>query len=217
MAVVVPVSLFAQDVTGAMLQSNGVGVLVNHYPASDSTAIFPKDLIETQKNAAARMVITGSTADIIPESMMEFDGDELLLDHGGVSVHTTRGLRVRVGCLTVTPVNPADWTQYDVIDLDGKVTVKASQSDVYIDSSSKNVQQVKQPERSGRDLVRQGEEKSREEKCAGSNLNAPRAMPGLGAALNSPYALGAGVTGVVVALCLGLLCHGDDPVSPAKP
>lgn len=217
MAIVVPVSLFAQDAAGAMLQSNGVGVMVNRYPAAASMALFSNDLVETQKNAAARIVVEGSTADVNPETMLEFDNDELVLDHGSLSVHTTRGLRVRVGCLTVTPVNPADWTQYDIIDIDGKVTVKADQNDVYIDLRSKNPQQMKQPEHSGRDLVRQGEQKSREEKCAGAYLNTPRAMPGLGAALNSPYALGAGVAGIGVALCLGLICHDDDPISPAKP
>lgn len=32
---------------------------------------------------------------------------------------------MRIGCLTVTPVNPSGWTQYDVVDIDGKVTVHA--------------------------------------------------------------------------------------------
>ncbi len=215
MAILLPVSLVAQD-AGAMLHSNGIGVLVNHNAAPSSTALFSKDLIETQKNAAARIEVSGSTADINSETMLEFDNDELALDHGSLSVHTTRGLPVRVGCITVTPVNVADWTQYDVVDVDGKVTVKANQNDVYIDARSKNPQEIKHPERSGRDLVRQGEQKTREEKCGGVYLKAPQAMPGLGAVLNSPWALLVGGVGAGAAACLGL-CHNDDPVSPARP
>jgi hypothetical protein len=216
MAIVVPVSLLSQDVAGAMLQSNGVGVLVNHNSAPASTALFPQDLIETQKNAAARLVVSGSSADLNAETMVEFDSDELVLDHGALSVHTTRGLRVRIGCLTVTPVNPSDWTQYDVIDVDGKVTVRANQNDVYIDARSKNPQQIKQPERSGRTIVRQGEETSRDEKCGGAYLNTPNAMPGLGAALNSPWAVATGVTVIGVLTCWAL-CRSGNPASPARP
>lgn len=216
MAVVLPVSLLAQDVAGAMLQSNGVGVFVNHNPAPASTALFPKDLIETQRNAAARLVVNGSSADLNAETMVEFDTDELVLDHGALSVHTTHGLKVRVGCLTVTPVNPADWTQYDVIDLDGKVTVRANQNDVYIDARSKNPQEIKQPERSGRTIVRQGEQRSRDEKCGGGYLNAPRTAPVVDAALNSPWAVATGITAIGVLTCW-VLCRSGNPVSPATP
>lgn len=216
MAAFLPASLSAQDSAAAMLQSNGL-VMVNHSPVPASSALFVKDLVETQKSAAARIEITGSSADINAETMVEFDGDELLLDHGTLSVHTSRGLRVRVGCLTVTPVNPADWTQFEVVDLDGKVTVHATQNDVYIDAHSKNPQRIKSPEHSNRDLVRQSEQKSRDEKCGGGYLNQPRAIPGLGAGLNSPWAIGAAFVGIVTVACLGLFCHGDDPVSPAWP
>lgn len=215
MVVVLPVSLFAQEAAAAMLRSNGTNVLVNKATVAASIAIFPHDLIETQKGAVARIEMTGSTADINPETMVQFDSDELVLDHGGISVNTTRGLRVRVGCLTVTPVNPSDWTQYDVIDVDGKVTVHALKSDVSIDGRSKNPQDVKRPSRSTRDLVRESEQKSREEKCSGAYLKADK-WPALGAIMNSTTAKIAAAGIVATVACLGL-CHGDDPISPEKP
>ena len=217
MAVVCPASILAQETAAAMLQSSGVGVMVNHSAVPASTAIFAKDLIETQKNATARIEVTGSTADINSETMVEFDGDEVLLDHGGLSVHTIRGVKVRVGCLTVTPVNVADWTQYKVVDLDGRITVSAVQNDVYVDAHPKNPREIKHSEGWNRDLVRQSEQKSRDEKCGGSYLNTSPAMPGIGAALNSPWAVGAGIVDIGAIACLGLLCHNDDPVSPALP
>ena len=215
MAIALPVSSSAQDAAGAMLHSNGTGVLVNKSMASASLAIFPHDLIETQTDAVARIEITGSTADVNPETMVQFESDEMVLDHGGVSVNTTRGLRVRVSCLTVTPVNPSDWTQYDVADVDGKVTVHALKSDVYIDGRSKSPREVRNPPHSTRDLVREGEQKSREEKCGGAYRRAAR-MPGLGAMMNSLPAKIVGAAAVGTVLCFGL-CPGDDPISPWKP
>jgi len=212
--VILPGSLLADDTAAAMLRSNG-GALVNKNPAPASTALFLHDLIETQKNVVARIEATGSTADISPETMVEFDGDELALDHGSVSVNTSRVLRVRIGCVTVTPVN-ADWTHYDVTDVNSKVIVSALKSDVYIDSRSKNPQQAKQPTHSDRVLVREGEQKSREEKCGAPAIKESDQLAGKGAIMNSPWVIGAGVVIVSVIACFGL-CHDDDPISPSKP
>lgn len=216
MGIALPASVFSQDAAGGMLQSNGVGVLVNHNPAPASAALFPKDFVDTEKGAVARIEITGSTADMNPETMVEFNPDELVLNHGSLSVNTSHGLRVRVGCLTITPVNPADWTRYEVIDTDGRVMVKANQNDLYIDALSKNPQQIKRPQQSSRDIIRQGTQSSRDEKCGATYQNQPR-LPGIGAALNSPWAIGTGMAAIGTIVCLGLLCHNDDPVSPAWP
>jgi len=215
MAALLPVSLFAQDVAGAMLHSSGNGVVVNDNPIPGSIALYPNDLVKTPKGAIARIEASGSAAEIGPETIVQFQADELALDHGSVSVSTSRGMRVRVGCITVTPVHDAEWTQYEVVDLNGKVTVSALKNDVYIDARAKNFQQMKDREHSGRALVREGEQKTREEKCGGADIREP-AMPGIGAAMNSPYALAAGLAGVVAIACWGL-CHNDDPLSPAKP
>lgn len=216
MIAILPVSLFGQDNASAMLRSNGIGVSVNKAPVPASIALFPKDLVETQKQSVARLEASGSTADVSPETIVQFNGDELVLEHGTLSVNTSRGVRVRVGCLTVTPVNDAAWTHYDVTDLDGKVTVSSLKLDVYIDARSKNLQQAKQPPRSNRAIVRESERKSREEKCGAGYLDNMKAISGKGAILNSPWAIGAGAAGVVALTCFGL-CHNDDPMSPTKP
>ena len=210
-----PLSSFAQDSGGAILRSSGGGVFVNGSAAPPSTAIFINDLLETKKGALARIQATGSSVEINSETMVQFEGDELVLDHGTLSVNTSRGLKVRVGCVTVTPVNPSDWTQYEVMDLDGKVTVHSFKSDVYIDSRSKNPQDVKKPSHSTRDLVRETEQKSREEKCGGGYLKAD-ARPGLGAWMNSTTAKIVGGAMVGTVACIGL-CGDDDPISPHKP
>jgi hypothetical protein len=212
MIAILPVSLLAAD-AAAMLRSNGIGVLVNNYPAPASIALFSDALIETQASSVARIEEAGSTADINPETMVQYEVDELALDHGSLSVNTSRGLRVRVGCLTMTPVNSAEWTHYDVADIDGKLTVSARKNDVYIDVQSGSPEQAKQPAHSNRITVHEGEQKSREEKC-GAEIK-PRA-PGDGPILDSPYAKWPAV-GVIVGITCWALCRNPAPISPEKP
>lgn len=214
---ILPVSLWADDVSAAMLRSNGVGVFVNKNPASPANALFSDDLIETQKAAIARIDTGGSTADVNPESMVQFEGTELVLDHGSLSVNTARGLRVRVGCITVTPANDAEWTHYDVLDVDGKVTVSALKNDVNIDARSSSARQAKQSSQDNRVTVREGERKSREEKCGAAVLKAtPTHLAGLGAVMNSPY-MQLSAAGVIIGLTCWAVCRGDNPISPVTP
>jgi hypothetical protein len=216
MIVILPVSLLAQDTAAAMLRTNGTGVLVNKNVAPASTALFSDDLVETQKDAVARIEASGSTADINPETIVQFEGNELVLDHGSLSVNTSRGLRVRVGCLTVTPVNDAEWTHYDVIDLDGKVTVSALKNDVNIDARTSNPQQAKPSARSSRVTVREGEQKSREEKCGAAYTKAPSNIAAVGAIMNSPY-VQIPAAGVIIGLTCWALCSSGNPISPSAP
>jgi hypothetical protein len=214
MTVLVPLSLSAQEAGGAILHNTGSGVFVNESTAPASIAVFPNDVVKTEKGFVARLQFTGSEAEINSETIVQFNPSELALDHGSVTVNTSRGVRVRVGCITVTPVRDSLWTHYQVLDVNGKVTVSALKDDVYIDASPKNPQQINERERErNRSLVHEGEQKSREEKCGGVDLKTP---PGLGAALNSPWAIGAAAVGIGAIACLGL-CHDDDPVSPSKP
>jgi hypothetical protein len=213
MVLILPVSLLGQESGAAMLHTTGE-VLVNKSPAPASLAIFPDALIETPKNTVARIELTGSAADINEESMVQFEADELVLDHGTVSVNSSRLFRVRIGCITVTPVN-ADWTHYDVTDVDGKVTVSALKSDVYIEARSKNPQALKKGESKSREIVHEGEQKSREEKCGAAGPQ-PDHVSAYGAILNSPYVKWPTAVAIGAIACLGL-CHDDDPVSPSKP
>jgi hypothetical protein len=215
MVVILPVSLLAQDTAAAMLRSNGTGVLLNKNPAPASTALFSDDLIETPKTAVARIEASGSSADLNPETVVQFEGDELVLEHGSLSVNTSRGLRVRVGCLTVTPVNDAQWTHYDVADVDGKVTVAALKNDVYINARSNNPQQARQSSRSSRVTVREGEQKSREEKC-GAAYTQRGGLAATGAIMNSPYVQWPAV-GVIAGITCWAICSSDNPVSPSAP
>jgi len=90
-------------------------------------------VVKTEKDVAARLQLTGSEAAVNSETIVQFHPRELALDHVRGVVNTSRGLRVRVGCIIVTPVHDDQWTHYEVLDVNGKVTVSAVKEDVYVD------------------------------------------------------------------------------------
>jgi hypothetical protein len=213
MIVALPASLVADDTGAAMLHHQG-GVLLNGKPAPASSAIFRNDTIQTQPPSEANIDAAGSTATVKAETLIQYGENELFLEHGTVLVSTSRGMTVRVGCLTVVPAS-AEWTQYDVTDVNGKVTVNSRKSDVQIEVRRTGSQQVRQARPSDRVTVREGEQASREGKCA-AGTSQPNYVAAKGAILNSPWAKWAGVGVVGTITCLAL-CRGDDPVSPYQP
>lgn len=211
MMVVLPTSVAAQTSGGAMLHSDG-GVWLNGNPAPNSSAIFPHDLVQTQKENRAKIDADGSSATIQPDTIVQFDGDELVLDHGSVQVNTSRGMRVRVNCITVTPLNQA-WTRYDVIDVDGKMKVLAYENDVNIHYGG--AADKKSKAAGSNATVHQGEQATREERC-GAAARPVDVINAKGAILNSGWAKGAGLAAISVVVCYAL-CRGDDPISPFRP
>jgi hypothetical protein len=214
LALLLPLSLFADDTSAAILLSNG-GVLRNQNEVPASIALFSGDTIQTQPNATARIALSGATVEISPETVIVFHPDEIVLDHGSILVNTSRQLRVRTGCVLSTPVR-AEWTLYNVTDINGKVTVAARKSDVYLDARSRNLQPATQTKSSERTIVHESEQKSREEKCGGADLKQSPLSGASGDFLNSPYAVGAGVAAVIGLTCWAL-CRSDNPLSPSMP
>ena len=207
MIVVVPASMAAQGTDRALLHSDG-GTWLNGKPAPASSAIFRNDHIETQAAHSAKIDVEGSTVMILPNTVVQFEGDELVLDHGSLQLNTARQMKVRVNCITVIPVT-AEWTQYDVSDIDGKVKVSAYKKDVKIHAPSA-ARRAKQGA-STDNIVHEGEQSTREEKCGAGAWPTPGTAP----ILDRPVAIGVGV-GLIALTCI-IICRGDDPVSPSKP
>ena len=156
MIVVLPVSLMAQTSGGAMLHSDG-GVWLNGNPAPNSSAIFPHDLIQTQKEHRAKIDANGSAVTVEPDTIVQFDGEELVLDHGGLQVNTSREMKVRVNCITVIPVTQV-WTRYDVIDVDGKIRVTANENNVKIHYQGASARSRKRPHCRTRSYIRESKQ-----------------------------------------------------------
>lgn len=198
---------------GAILHTQG-GVWVNGYEAHDSSAVFPGDVIETKPDSSANLSLDGSTVLIAPESVSKFQADLLELDHGGVSVVTSKSFKVRVNCITVVPVLN-EWTQYVVTDLNGTVQVAARKLDVNVEHEHGRGKEVPESQPSQeRASVHEGEQKSYEE----SKVCGPGARPTSEWGGISPKWIAAGAAGA--GILIWLLIHGGNPkpqMSPATP
>jgi len=222
MAAILPSSLLGQSGAGqtgstpsgagqsvsAILHTQG-GVWVNGYEARDSTAIFPGDLLETKPGYAANLSLDGTSVLVQAESVAKFQGDLLVLDHGSVSVGTSRSFKVRVNCITVVPVSN-DWTQYDVTDLTGTVQVAARKNDVNIVEEVHFKKASPETEISQGNTVHEGQQSSADEsQVCGA---APRPT-GAGSML-SPKWIAAGAAGAGV--LLWVILHGGGGKSPVS-
>lgn len=210
--VILPASLCAQDANRGLLHSDG-GTWLNEVPATPVAAIFPDSLVQTQAGHVARIDVEGSSVLIAPETMVQFQGHDLVLDHGSLHLDTSREMEVIVGCITISPVR-ADRTEYEVTDGAGKVRVLASKNDVKIHAHEKLV--GKKQGESSDTIVHQGEQVERSERCAAAPEPQRAGIAAVGEGLNSWQALlgGGAIAGVLI--CLGL-CHDDDPASPDRP
>jgi hypothetical protein len=210
---VVPSTLLGQT-PAAILHTQG-GVWVNGYEARDSSAVFPGDVIETKVGFAGNLTIDGTTVMMQQETVGKLEADEFELDHGGVSVTTSRSFKVRVNCLRVVPV-ANDWTEYDVTDVNGTVQVAARKLDVNVERVNRRKPSEESPVLQQQGSVHQGEERSYRESdvCGAGEKLSPATT------LNGKWiAAGAGVAGTGLVLCL-LLCTGggkQTPLSSSQP
>ena len=213
--VVAPRVILAEDSAGAILRPQG-DVKINGAGTPASWALVSHDVVRTESGAAAQLDASGSSVVVASETMFQFEGSELVLEHGTLLVNTNRSLRVRVGCIKIWPVVDG-WTKYEVTDVDGEVRVFAQASDVNVEYGTSRVSTGDKPSKTERVTVRQGERTTRDEHCAVAEkareyASAPANRP----LLETPVAKWTGV-GLAGAVTCVALCRGDNPVSPSTP
>ncbi len=203
---IVPASLWAADSGAAMLYANGAAWLNgSHVP--NSSAIFAGDLVQTRIGGAANIHAPGSSITVLSESLVQFEGGSLKVEHGGVSVSTSRGVSTTAGDVRVAPASNA-WTEFNVTDIDGTVRIAARKGDLTVTDDGGTV------------TLAQGQETTRDEQSSDNKKKKKRgagAVPAAGGGvLNSPIAIGIGA-GVIAGVTIWVLSKDDDPISPNKP
>jgi hypothetical protein len=213
---IVPASLFAADSGAAMLYADGAAWLNgSHVPKS--SAIFVGDLLQTRSDSAANIHAPGSSITVFGDSLVQFEGASLKLEHGGVSVSTSKGVATSAGDVRVAPAT-SQWTEFNVTDTDGTVRIAARKGDLTVTDGSGTV------------TLAQGQETTRDEQSDQSNQtsqtdnknkkNKKRAVGAAPAAaggiLNSPVAVGIGAA-AVVGVTTWVLLQSSTPVSPSDP
>jgi len=212
LAVLFPFSLFAADSNAAMLYTNGPAWVNGSHVPRPSSAIFSGDLLQTRSDTVANINQPGSTIRVLADSLVQFEGSSVRIDHGGVTVSTSKGMATSAGDVKVTPASNA-WTEFNVVDVDGTVRISARKGDVTVNDGNQTV------------TLAQGQETTREESSDNSSdkskkkkrKQAAGATPGAsGGVLNSPIAVGL-AGGAVIGVTTWVLLQSDNPASPAKP
>ena len=209
---IVPASLFAADSGAAMLYATGAAWLNgSHVP--NSSAIFAGDLVQTRSDSAANIHAAGSSITVLADSLVEFEGDSLKVEHGGVSVSTSRSVATVAGDVKVTPASNA-WTEFNVIDTDGTVRIAARKGDLTVtdESGTVTLAQGQETTRDEQSSQSQSQSQKKKDKKRGTGA-APAAVGGV---LNSPVAVGIGGAAVIGVTAWVLLKH-EDALSPTVP
>jgi len=205
MIIIFPAAMFAADQASAMLYSHGTALL-NGTNVPRSSAIFSGDLVQTNKDSVANINATGSSVLVLNDSLVQYEGNSVSLEHGGVTVSTSKSLATHAGAVTVSPAS-STWTEFEVRDVDGKVRIMARKGDLTVSDDK------------GSTTLAQGQETTRDEESE-KNKKKKRAAGGVvpgaaGGALNSPVAIGIG-TGVIVGAAAWAVIQSDDPASPSR-
>jgi hypothetical protein len=208
---IVPASLFAADSGAAMLYANGAAWLNgSHVP--NSSAIFAGDLVQTRSDSAANIHAPGSSITVLGDSLVKFEGASLNVEHGGVSVSTSKGVSTTAGDVRVAPVSNA-WTEFNVTDIDGTVRIAARKGDLNITDDNGTVTLAQGQETTRDEQSDQGDKK----KSSKDKKRGVGAVPAAGGGvLNSPIAVGAGAA-AIGGVTIWVLTRSSNPVSPATP
>ncbi len=211
-----PASLYAAETDAAMLYTNGTAWVNGAHVPSFSSAIFSGDLLQTRSDSVANITLTGSSIRVLADSLVQFEGSSLKIEHGGLTVSTSKSVATTAGDVKIYPASSA-WTEFTVTDVDGTVIIASNKGDVLIIDYSGSVTLPQ-----GQDTTRQEspdqvnnndqpkDKKKSRKRAAGA---APAAGGGL---LNSPIAVGAGAA-AIGGVTVWVLLQSSNPASPSTP
>jgi hypothetical protein len=211
-----PALMFAADNSAAMLYTHGTAWVNGAHVPRASSSIFSGDLLQTRSDSVANINSPGSTITVFSDSLVQFEGSSLRIEHGGVTVSTSKGIGTTVGDIRVLPLS-SSWTEFNVIDVDGTVRIAARKGDVSVSDGSGSVT-LAQGQETTREQSSDQSDKDQPDKGKKKNKKqAPGAVPGAsGGALNSPVAVGIGA-GAIVGVTAWVLFRNEQAASPTKP
>jgi hypothetical protein len=211
-AVVFPALMSAADLPDAMLYTHGTALL-NGTSVARSSAVFPGDLVQTVAGSAANINASGSIVLILNDSLVEYEGSTVKLEHGGVNVSTSKLLATRAGDITVSPAAGV-WTEFEVRDVDGKVEIAARKGDLTIGDGTGTTTLPQGQQTTRDDSQSQNDSQSTKDKKKKKAGDGPTPAAS-GGVLNSPLAIGIG-GGAILGATAWILAQSENPVSPSK-
>lgn len=183
----------------------------SHVP--DSSAIFAGDLVQTRSDSAANIHAPGSSITVLGGSLVKFEGVSLKVEHGGVSVSTSKGVATTAGDVRVAPLSNA-WTEFNVTDINGTVRIAARKGDLTVTDDNGTVTLAQGQETTRDDQSNQSDGKSK--KNSGKKQSTGAVPAAGGGILNSPLAVGLGAA-AIGGVTSWVLLQGTAPASPSQP
>ncbi len=211
-----PASMFAAESNAAMLYTNGTAWVNGSHVPRFSSAIFSGDLLQTRSDSVANITLTGSSITVLADSLIQFEGASLKIEHGGLTVSTSKSVAATAGDVKVAPASNA-WTEFNVTDVDGTVRIAARKGDLTISDDDGSVTLPQ-----GQETTRQesSDQVNNNDQAKGKKKNKKRAVGAAPAAgggmLNSPIAVGAGAA-AIAGVATWVLVQSDNPASPSVP
>jgi hypothetical protein len=210
--VLFPGSLFAADSNAAMLYTNGAAWVNGAHVPRSASSIFSGDLLQTRSDSVANINEPGSSITVLADSLVQFQGASVDIQHGGVTVATSKEIYATAGDVKVAPASNG-WTEFNVTDVDGTVRIFARKGDLTI-SDGKDVVTLAQGQDTTRDESSGTNDKDNKKK---NKKRQSGAVPAAGGGImNSPVAIGIGA-GAIIGVTTWVLVKSDNPASPTKP
>jgi len=188
-----------------MLYTKGTAWL-NGAAVPRSSAIFSGDLVQTRPDSVANINGAGSNVIVLADSLVKFETETVSLQHGSVTVATSKGMSTKAGEVTVSPASDA-WTEFQVTDTNGTVRIVAQKGDVSVSDQS------------GTTTLPQGQQTTRDESKQANKKNRRRGgapVAASGSIMDSETAI---LVGTVAAggVVTWVLLQSDNPMSPNVP
>jgi len=190
-----------------MLYTSG-SAWVNGSNVPKTVAMFAGDLLQTRPDSTASIQTNGSSVLVMADSLVKFEGPAVEIEHGGVRVSTSRGMAARAGDVTVKPAGTS-WTEFQVIDVDGRVQIAANKGDVTV-QDDQGTTTVAQGQQTTRDDTSENEKKKKRRRAAG----APTAAKG--GVMSSSWAVYSGAA-AIGGVGIWVWLRNEPPVSPSCP
>ena len=211
--VIFPASVFGADAgPTAMLYARGATTL-NGNGVPRTSALFPGDLVQTGADSVANINATGSTILILSDSLVQYQNNVVKLEHGGVTISTSKSMTTRSGGVSVSP-SANVLTEFEVRDVDGKVQIAARKGALTI-SDGTSTSTLAQGQETTRDESASQQEESQKDKKSKRRETGATAPAASGGLLNSPWAIGIGAA-AVAGVSAWALIQGDEPASPTR-
>jgi hypothetical protein len=168
--------------------------------------------VQTRSDSAANIHASGSSITVLGDSLVQFEGTSLKVEHGGVSVSTSKGVATTAGDVRVAPVSNA-WTEFNVTDTDGTVHIAARKGDLTITDDNGTVTLAQGQETTRDEQSDQSDSKDKKKDKKRQEGAAPAAGGGI---LNSTVAIGVGAA-AIGGVTAWVLLKSNNPVSPSTP